>query len=186
MDEDLRKRIRVQPVKKTVLFLIDASESMILEEQMQLAKGAVLGLLTQAYQKRYRVGVTVFSDTKAEEILPPTTSITRAKQALQAVRTGGGTPLASGLKTVLHTVRSERIRHPNDMPQMILVTDGRPSIKMNPEEDLREEVLHMASKFRKQNIPSIVLTTAEPNSIIREIAENLNAPLKKISDLIHS
>ena len=103
---------------------------MVIEEQIKIAKGAVLGLLTRAYQKRYRVGVVIFRDVKAEVILPPTTSITRARQALQAVAAGGGTPLASGLQTVLRMVRSERIRHPNDLPQMILITDGNPSVTL--------------------------------------------------------
>ncbi len=104
-EQDLRRRLRVQPVRKTILFLIDSSESMLVEEQMKLAKGAVLGLLTKAYQKRYRVGVVVFRDSRAEVALPPTTSIARARRALQAVATGGGTPLADGLHTVLRLIK---------------------------------------------------------------------------------
>ena len=182
--EDLRRRLRVQPVKKTIIFLIDASESMIEEEQIKLAKGAVLGLLTKAYQKRYRVGVITFSDYHAKVALYPTGSISRAKKALQAVASGGGTPLADGLQTALKVIRSEHIRHPNDMPQMILVTDGRPSITLKKGADLREEVLSIASRFSSENIPSIVLSTAEPGEILSEIASTLNAPLRKLSDVI--
>ena len=186
MEQDIRSRIRVQPVRKTIIFLIDSSESMLVEEQMKIAKSAVLGLLTQAYQKRYRVGVIVFSDTRARVALPPTTSITRARRALQAVRTGGGTPLADGLHKALHMVRSEKIRHPNDMPQVILVTDGRPSIKMDLKADIREEVLSLARMFPQKAVPAIVLSTAEPGGIIREIAAAMKAPLRKLSDVIHS
>ncbi len=182
--EDLRRRLRVQPVRKTIIFLIDASESMIEEDQIKIAKGAVLGLLTKAYQKRYRVGVITFSNYHAKVALPPTTSITRAKKALQAVAAGGGTPLADGLKTALKVISSEHIRHPNDMPQMILVTDGRPSIKINPSEDLKDEVLKIAAEYKKQNIPSIVLTTLEPGGLINDVAVRLNAPIKKLSDVI--
>ncbi len=78
--QDLHRRIRLQPVKKTILFLLDASGSMLVEEQMKLAKGAVLGLLTQVYQKRYRVGVITFSHEDAKIVLPPTSSITRARR----------------------------------------------------------------------------------------------------------
>ncbi len=184
--QDLRRRIRVQPVKKTILFLLDASDSMLLEEQMKLAKGAVLGLLTQAYQKRYRVGVIVFHHWHAREILPPTTSIARARQALQAVATGGGTPLADGLHTVLQVVRSERIRHPNDMPQLILVTDGKPSVPRTPGADLRQEVLELAGQFPARNIPAMVLSTAEPGKVLRELAVYLKAPLRKLRDVVHS
>ncbi len=184
--QDLRCRLRVQPVKKTILFLLDASDSMLVEEQMKLAKGAVLGLLTQAYQKRYRVGVIAFHEYKSRVVLPPTTSITRAKHELQAIATGGGTPLAHGLHTILQTVHSERIRHPNDLQQMILVTDGRPSIALNPGSNIREEVLTLARKFPTRNIPSIVLATAEPGELLKEIALTLKAPLRRLRDEVHS
>lgn len=183
--QDLRSRLRVQPVRKTILFLLDASDSMQVEEQMKLAKGAVLGLLTQAYQKRYRVGVTVFRDWSAKEILSPTSSITRAKQALQAVAVGGGTPLAHGFHTVLQVIRSERVRHPGDMPQLILVTDGRPSVAMESGRDLRDEVLEMARRIARQKVPAMVLSTAEPGSLLKEIALQMKAPLRKLSDVVH-
>ena len=183
---DVRQRLRVQPVKKTILFLVDSSDSMLVEEQIKLAKGAVLGLLTQAYQKRYRVGVIVFHDWEAQVILSPTTSIARARHELQAVVTGGGTPLAHGLETVLQTVKTERVRHPNDQQQMILITDGRPSVSLRPSANIRDEVLSLAEKFPARNIPAIVLATAEPGALLREIALHLKAPLKKIRDVIHT
>ena len=182
--QDLRRRVRMQPVKKTILFLLDSSDSMLVEEQIKLAKGAVLGLLTQAYQKRYRVGVIVFYDDKAKVILPPTTSIARARHELQAIATGGGTPLAHGLETVLQTVHSECIRHPNDLHQMILITDGRPSVPLDPNANIRKEVLSLARKFPARNIPAIVLATAEPGELLREIAVHLKAPLRKLRDVI--
>ena len=184
--QDLRRRLRVQPVKKTILFLVDSSDSMLVEEQMKLAKGAVLGLLTQAYQKRYRVGVVAFHDWEAKVILPPTTSIARARHELQAVVTGGGTPLAHGLQTVLQTVHTERIRHPNDMQQMILITDGRPSVSLKPSANIRDEVLSLSEQFPARNIPAIVLATAEPGALLKEIALRMKAPLRKLRDVIHA
>ncbi len=183
--EDLRCRLRVQPVKKTIIFLLDSSDSMLVEEQIKLAKGAVLGLLTQAYQKRYRVGVIVFYNDEARVILPPTTSIARARHELQAIATGGGTPLAHGLHTVLQTVHGERIRHPNDLAQMILITDGKPSVPLDPKANLRDEVLTLAVKFPAKNIPAIVLATAEPGELLRDIAVRLRAPLKRLRDVVH-
>ncbi len=184
-EEDLRRRIRVQPVKKTVIFLLDASDSMLVEEQIRLAKGAVLGLLTQAYQKRYRVGVAVFHAWKARVLLSPTTSIARAREALQAIATGGGTPLADGLNKVLQVLRSERLRHPDDLPQMILITDGKPSIPLKAGANLHQEVLTLAARFPKQGISSMVLSTAEPNAFLNKLALQLKAPLRKIRDVIH-
>jgi magnesium chelatase subunit D len=183
---DLHRRIRVQPVRRTIHFLVDASDSMLVEEQMKLAKGAVLGLLTQAYQKRYRVGVVVFHHWHAHEVLAPTTSITLARQALQAVATGGGTPLAEGLHTVLQIIRSERVRHPHDHPELILITDGKPSVTMNPKAELYQEVLDLARQFPLHHIPSIVLSTVEPGEVLKELAFQLKAPLHKLRDVINS
>ncbi len=181
---DIRRRLRVQDVRKTIIFLIDASESMLVEEQMKLAKGAVLGLLTKAYQKRYRAGVIVFRDRSAKVVLPPTTSIARARRALQAVAAGGATPLADGLEKALQLVRSERIRHPNDMAQVILVTDGKPSVSMEPGTDIRNEVLSLARKFPERRIPSIVLVTSETGDLITQVSECMKAPLRKLSDVV--
>lgn len=182
--QDLRRRLRVEPVRKTILFLVDASDSMLVARQMQLAKGAVLGLLTKAYQKRYRVGMITFRDWESEVTLPPTTSITRAKKALQAVATGGGTPLAHGLQAALKMIRSERLRHPNDLPQLILITDGRPSVPIDPDADIRKEVLALARQFPVYNIPAVVLATAKPEKLLNEIADQLKAPLRKLSDVV--
>ncbi len=67
---------------------------------------------------------------------------------------------------------------------MILVTDGRPSVSMQQGADLREEVLTIAARFPARNIPSIILVTEEAGELIREIAAKLNAPVRKITDVI--
>ena len=86
---------------------------------------------------------------------------------------------------MLQTVRSEKIRHPGDQPQLILVTDGRPSISMEPRADIRREVLSLARRFPADRIPAMVLATAEPGGLLKEIALNLKAPLKKLTDVVH-
>ena len=157
---------------------------MLMEEQIKLAKGAVLGLLTQAYQKRYRVGVVVFSHEHAHVALQPTTSINRARNALQAVASGGGTPLAHGFHTALKLIRGERVRHPIDQPQLILITDGDPTFPLKSGADIKQECLELASQFPEKQIPVIVLATAEPGSFLEKIAVRLKAPLYKLSDVV--
>ncbi len=175
----------MQPVKKTVIFLLDASDSMLVKEQIRMAKGAVLGLLTQAYQKRYRAGVVAFHAWEAKVVLPPTGSIARAKEALQAIATGGGTPLADGLNKVLQLLHGEKLRHPHDLPQMILITDGKPSIPMKTGANIRQEVLNLAVQFPRHHIPAMVLSTGEPGAFLKKLAAALKAPLRKIGDVIH-
>jgi len=72
---DLQRKIRVKRVANLVLFLVDASWSMAVAERMNATKGAILSLLTDAYQRRDRVGLIVFQKDRATLVLPPTNSV---------------------------------------------------------------------------------------------------------------
>jgi magnesium chelatase subunit D len=61
---------------------------------MEAAKGAVLGLLTDAYQRRDLVGLVAFRGEEAAVLLRPTGSVEVARARLVALPTGGRTPLA--------------------------------------------------------------------------------------------
>ncbi|MFN2188460.1 MAG: hypothetical protein ACK2T3_06835, partial [Candidatus Promineifilaceae bacterium] len=53
---DLREKVRVRRSANLVLFVVDASWSMAVAERMEATKGAIMSLLTDAYQRRDRVG----------------------------------------------------------------------------------------------------------------------------------
>jgi magnesium chelatase subunit D len=88
-------------------------------------KAAVLSLLTDAYQRRDKVGLISFRDRGAELVLPPTTSMSNAARRLEVLVTGGRTPLASGLAKAAQVVRIEQLRDPLRRPLIVLITDGR-------------------------------------------------------------
>lgn len=60
---DLYRKIRVRRAANLILFVVDASWSMAVSERMQATKGAIMSLLTDAYQRRDRVGLIVFQKT---------------------------------------------------------------------------------------------------------------------------
>jgi len=87
--------------------------------------GAVLSLLSDAYQRRDKVGVVTFRGTGAEVALPPTSSVDAAARRLRRLATGGRTPLSDGLLRARRVLASERLRDPRRRALLIVLTDGR-------------------------------------------------------------
>ncbi len=122
---DLRRAERRGKEGNLVLFVVDASGSMAARARMTEVKGAVLGLLLDAYQRRDKVGLITFRDKGAELILPPTSSVENAARRLDAIQTGGRTPLAAGLAKAVQVINTEHLRDPLRRPLVLLITDGR-------------------------------------------------------------
>jgi magnesium chelatase subunit D len=124
---DLREHVRAGREGNLVVFCVDTSGSMGAQRRMRAVKGAVLGLLLDAYQRRDRVALVAFRGVQADLVLPPTGSVERAAAVLAALPTGGGTPLAAGLDRAAHLVVAERRREPDRRALALVVTDGRAS-----------------------------------------------------------
>jgi magnesium chelatase subunit D len=99
---------------------------------MAVVKTAVLSLLRDAYQRRDRIGMITFRGSTAETVLPPTSSHEVGVLRLAALRTGGRTPLAAGLRAAAATIATERRRDPRRRPLLVLVTDGRATSGPDP------------------------------------------------------
>ncbi len=123
--DDFRTQVREGHESNLVLFVVDASGSMAARKRMSAVKGAVLSLLTDAYQRRDKVGLITFRGREAELALPPTSSVEAGAARLAALPTGGRTPLAAGLLRAHETLRVEAMRDPARRPLLVVVTDGR-------------------------------------------------------------
>ncbi len=124
---DLREHVRAGREGNLVVFCVDASGSMGARRRMAAVKGAVLGLLLDAYRRRDRVALVTFRGAGAQVVLPPTGSVERAAAVLGALATGGATPLAAGLHRAAELVTLERRRDPERRTLVLAVTDGRAS-----------------------------------------------------------
>ncbi len=122
---DLREAVHVGREGNLVLFTVDASGSMAARPRMRAAKGAVLSLLLDAYQRRDKVGMITFRADGAELVLPPTSSVEAGARRLATLATGGRTPLAAGLARSAEVLAAEKIRDPARRPLLVIVTDGR-------------------------------------------------------------
>jgi magnesium chelatase subunit D len=123
--QDLRFALREGREGNLILFCVDASGSMGARARMREVKSAVLSLLLDAYQRRDKVGLVTFRAAEADLALPPTISVDAAASRLEALPTGGRTPLAEGLLKAAQVLRVESIRDPRRRPLLVIVTDGR-------------------------------------------------------------
>ena len=80
--QDLHRKIRVKKTANLIMFVVDASWSMAAAERMTATKGAIMSLLTDAYQRRDRVGLIVFQKDRATLVLPPTNSVTLGQTSI--------------------------------------------------------------------------------------------------------
>jgi magnesium chelatase subunit D len=182
---DYMRKVRVRRAANLILFLVDASWSMAVAERMQATKGAILSLLTDAYQRRDRVGLIVFQKDRATLVLPPTNSVELANRALADIPVGGKTPLSAGLKLAHEVLRREKLSHPDVMPLLIVLTDGAGNVSMGKMPP-NEEAYMIAAQIAEDEVHSVVINmehAAFDQGLARQLAEHLEAPCYSLTEL---
>ena len=157
--QDLRQKVRRRRTGTLIVFVVDASASMDAEQRMQATKGAVLSLLRDAYVRRDKVSLVVFSGRTARVILQPTSSVDLAEERLQRLAVGGTTPLTHGLVAGLKVVRTERLRDASVYPLIVLISDGRGNISLFGEEPLLE-AQRLAAQIGTEHVRMLVIDSA--------------------------
>jgi Mg-chelatase subunit ChlD len=182
---DFQRKVRVKKTANLVLFVVDASWSMAVAERMSATKGAIVSLLTDAYQRRDRVGLIVFQKDRATLVLPPTGSVQLAQRALADIPVGGKTPLSAGLFLTYQILQRELILHPDVLPLVILLTDGAGNVSMStlpPQEEAHE----IAEQIAAEDIRCVVINmehAAFDQGLAQTLANHLKAPCLTLSDL---
>ena len=147
---DLRQSVRQSESSALVVFVVDSSASML--PAMRAAKGTVLELLKDAYQKRDEVAFVAFAGEEANVLLPPTNSVTLAARHLKDLPTGDRTPLPSGLRTAGDVLD----RAEPSASVVVIVTDGRANVaNESPIRETRE-----AARRLSEYDPHVVVVDA--------------------------
>jgi magnesium chelatase subunit D len=182
---DLQKKVRVRRAANLILFVVDASWSMAVAERMMATKGAIMSLLTDAYQRRDRVGLVVFQKSTATLVLSPTSSVDLAQKALRDIPVGGKTPLSAGLTLSLYIVKREKRLHPEVMPLLIVLTDGAGNVSMGNLPP-QIEAHRVANQIRDEHIRSVVINMehiAFDQGLARKLADQMEARCLSLREL---
>ncbi|MEU7138449.1 magnesium chelatase subunit D family protein [Nocardia sp. NPDC046473] len=180
--EDLRGAYREGREGNLVVFVVDASGSMASRDRLSAVTGAVVTLLRDSYQRRDKVAVITVRGQDAELVLPPTSSVDIAVRRLSAMRTGGKTPLASGLVKAREIVLRERVRDPRRRPMLVLLTDGRATGGVDPVPRARAA----AARLANDGVTSIVVDCERGMirlGLAAELARELRGGYLKLAEL---
>lgn len=155
---DLHQKVRSGKTGTFLLLVVDASGSMSASRRMEAVKGAVLNLLTEAYQQRDTVAVIAFRGVEARVLLPPTRSIAVAEEALRTLPTGGRTPLPHALQLAAQLLA--QADYPTGLqPLLVLLSDGKANVPLAGGGDASQQTQQLAGQLRAQQIPTLVLDT---------------------------
>jgi len=183
--DDYRQKIRVRRAANLIVFVVDASWSMAVSERMEATKGAILSLLTDAYQRRDRVGMIVFQKDRATLVLPPTNSVDLARKMLVNLSVGGKTPLSAGLWLAQQTIEREVRRYPELLPLLVILTDGAGNVSMGTLPP-QAEAYFIAEQIQALDIRSIVINMESANfdkGLAQGVADHLGGECYNLAAL---
>ncbi len=173
---DLRLKRYEQKSDRLLIFTVDASGSAAVS-RLNEAKGAVELLLNEAYARRDHVALVAFRGDGADVLLPPTRSLVQTKRRLAALPGGGGTPLASGLRTAAEMAHQAKSR--GMTPTLALLTDGRANIALDGSPGRTQagaDAETVARSIRAAETPALVIDVANrPQRDLRGLAETMDA-----------
>jgi magnesium chelatase subunit D len=165
LPEDLRRKLRQHHSPLAVVFVVDNSYSLAAEAMIDQVKGLAYALLHDAANHGDRLAVVAFGGfAEATVALPFTRSARRARERLEQLPVSGRTPLADALVRAHRLLRQERAKHPNTVPYIVAITDGRGTVPLRSGGDATQDTLDQARRIARDRIGVLVADAAAPGS----------------------
>jgi Mg-chelatase subunit ChlD len=176
--DDLRIKVRTRARRPLIVLVVDCSESMESRARMTAAKETVMRLLSRAHLTRDRIAVVAFGEDRAWTVVPPTSSISLARDRMRSLKASGATPLAAGLEHAWKMILSERVRDPGTQACLVVISDGEANVPLRPGPFLDAELQQLATRLRTDGVTSLVVDTnprAARSALMRRLATWLGA-----------
>jgi magnesium chelatase subunit D len=151
---------------------------------MEAVKGAVLGLLVDAYQRRDRVALVAFRGDGAEVLLRATGSVEVARARLADLPTGGRTPLAAGIDAAHAVATAPANDGSGHRPLLVLVSDGRATAALDG--DPVAAARRAAVAVRTRGVDAVVIDAesgAGRLGLAADIAHEMGARYLRLAEL---
>jgi len=183
--EDLRRKVRRHCSPYAVCLVVDNSWSVHAERMVEKVKGIVFRLLQDATGHGDRIALVAFRGgvPEATVALPFTSSPVLAFHRLRRIPLSGQTPLADALRRARALLRQELFKHPNSVPLLVVVTDGRPTVPLHRGTDPAADVLAQGHALRRARVPCIVADTSTGDGCAEELARSARGLWLPVADL---
>jgi len=170
--EDFREKVRRKKISTLICIVFDGSSSMVKDDKIGSIKEILDELLLDAYQKRDRVSLVVYSGQDSNVVLPFTTSVESAKILVERIQYGGTTPLSSGILTGLQMLDIKMLSEPESIPIMVVITDGSTNVPIVPGADVHRELIEACQTVKESGVNTLVIDVCRGGApVAKEIAD---------------
>lgn len=156
---DVREKVREKEIMSTFLFVIDASASLDVGGQFYKVRRAVNSMLLTHYVNRDRVALMTFNEKGIVMRLHPSRNAEKITSVLNRISIDYGTPLSETLSELVKYLVPYTLKNPDELIHVVMITDGRATVSMDPSKDPSEEALEIASTIDIPNVDWIVIDT---------------------------
>ncbi|GAB3372727.1 VWA domain-containing protein [Azotobacter armeniacus] len=122
---DLHRKPRSARPGELWLVVVDASASTRRQGALSQAKGLLAQLFEQAYRQRARLALLHANGTRPQWVWQGCKASGAARQWLEGLGAGGGTPLVEALGEAAGWLARRQRLHPAERQWLLVVTDGR-------------------------------------------------------------